>query len=287
VATSSSSVDTLPYPDRTGFLAPVAAETDRFRTVLAGTDPAARVPSCPDWSAADLLWHLTEVQAFWAAVCEAAVAGTVLDDDAVEALEEAKPERPGSYGELLSLAETCSTRLLVALRAGSPSDPAWSWFSADRTLGFSMRRQAHEALVHRVDAELAAGLVPSRIEPALAADGVDELLRVMWGLPEGDWVTWTPSGQHVRLTCTDTGHSWTVAVGRWSGTGPASGREFDDVTAVVVDGHDEVEPAAEIRANAADLDLYLWNRLPHTAVERSGDEGALAVVDEVRTAGVQ
>ena len=27
---------------------------------------AARVPGCPDWSLADLVWHLAEVQHFWA-----------------------------------------------------------------------------------------------------------------------------------------------------------------------------------------------------------------------------
>ncbi len=43
----------------------LAANSRRFREVLAGVPDATRVPSCPDWSAADLLWHLTEVQSFW------------------------------------------------------------------------------------------------------------------------------------------------------------------------------------------------------------------------------
>jgi len=29
-----------------------------------------RSPTCPDWSAADLLWHLTEVHFFWAGVLQ-------------------------------------------------------------------------------------------------------------------------------------------------------------------------------------------------------------------------
>ena len=28
----------------------------------------ARLPSCPDWTVADLLWHLTEVHDFWRTV---------------------------------------------------------------------------------------------------------------------------------------------------------------------------------------------------------------------------
>ncbi|WP_235738737.1 maleylpyruvate isomerase N-terminal domain-containing protein [Nocardioides alcanivorans] len=41
-------------------------ESARFRAVLTDADPEARVPSCPEWNAADLLRHLTEVQYFWA-----------------------------------------------------------------------------------------------------------------------------------------------------------------------------------------------------------------------------
>ena len=49
------------------YLAHLEAESRRFRDVLADCDPAARVPGCPDWDAADLLWHLGgEVQDFWA-----------------------------------------------------------------------------------------------------------------------------------------------------------------------------------------------------------------------------
>ena len=40
-------------------------------SALADCDLDARVPSCPDWNAADLLWHLgAEVQDFWAWVLE-------------------------------------------------------------------------------------------------------------------------------------------------------------------------------------------------------------------------
>ena len=49
------------------YLAHLETESRRFRDVMADCDPGARVPSCPDWDAADLLWHLGgEVQDFWA-----------------------------------------------------------------------------------------------------------------------------------------------------------------------------------------------------------------------------
>ena len=248
------------------------------------------MPTCPDWTADDLLWHLTEVQAFWAAVCEGPVPGEgpLVDDAGLDAVEAGKPARPDDRDALLRLAEGTTERLLAALRAGSPSTPAWSWHAPEQTLGFSMRRQAHEALVHRVDAELTAGVDLTAPDAALAADGVDELLRVMWGLPDGDWATWTPSDRLVRVETTDTGHGWTLRLGRWSGTGPQSGREFDEATAVVVDDDEAAgSPVAVLRGRAADLDLHLWNRLPADPVERSGDPDALADLDEVRGAGVQ
>lgn len=50
------------------YLAHLREESRRFRTVLAQTDPAAGVPTCPDWNGADLLWHLAEVQRFWSKI---------------------------------------------------------------------------------------------------------------------------------------------------------------------------------------------------------------------------
>ena len=50
------------------YLDHIRTESARFREVLADCDPSARVPACPDWDAADLLWHLAGVQVFWAKV---------------------------------------------------------------------------------------------------------------------------------------------------------------------------------------------------------------------------
>ena len=53
------------------YLDHIRTESARFREVLTACDPEARVPSCPDWSAADLLWHLATVQRWWAEVVAA------------------------------------------------------------------------------------------------------------------------------------------------------------------------------------------------------------------------
>src|SRR6516225_4382858 len=60
---------------------------------------------------------------------------------------------------------------VVREQVTGPQAEAWTW-SDDHTVGFIRRRQAHEALIHRVDAELTAG-TRTPLDPALAADGVD------------------------------------------------------------------------------------------------------------------
>ena len=50
------------------YLTHLAADSARFVQALAQTPPEARVLTCPDWDADDLLWHLGQVQWFWAAV---------------------------------------------------------------------------------------------------------------------------------------------------------------------------------------------------------------------------
>ncbi|MET0896296.1 MAG: maleylpyruvate isomerase N-terminal domain-containing protein, partial [Mycobacterium sp.] len=44
------------------------AESALLAAALADLDPDRRCPTCPEWTAADLLWHLTEVHFFWAGI---------------------------------------------------------------------------------------------------------------------------------------------------------------------------------------------------------------------------
>src|SRR5256885_672811 len=84
---------------------------------------------------------------------------------------------------------------------------------------FVRRRQAHEALTHGVDAERAADR-RTPLDHDLSADGVDEALRIMYGnLPP--WGSFTPDGVGtLRLRASDTGDTWLVTVGRFTGTDP-------------------------------------------------------------------
>ncbi len=247
------------------YLSHIETESARFREVLATVRPDAPVPSCPDWTAADLVWHLATVQRWWAEVLAARP----------ERPEEVEPPRPVSFGALLSTAAEWSRDLAAILQSASPGDEAWNW-SDDHTVGFILRRQAHEALVHRVDAEITAGL-PSEVDPRLATDGVHEVLAVMYGgCPP--WGSWEPGEQLVRVDCTDTSEEFWLRFGTFSGTDPDGGRTYadeEDFHVVVAPGG-EVEPDVVVDGPAAALDLWLWGRGDDRAISVAGDEATYA-----------
>lgn len=234
----------------------IAAESQRFRDVLTGCDPGARVPSCPDWDAADLLWHLTGVQDFWAR----AIRGRP------EQPEETERDRPASYPELLAAFDRASADLRTELAATDPGEEAWTW-SSDHSVGFVLRRQAHEALIHRLDAEQAAGEVTA-LDPQLAADGVAECLDVIFGGTPA-WGRFDGLPEHVRVDLTDTGDRLWVQLGRFTGTDP-DGTAYDEPDLHLVDDPD-TEPRAVVSGPAAAVDTWLWHRADDSAVAVTGD----------------
>ena len=255
----------LSFPD---YLEAIRRESGRFREVLTDCDPRAQVPSCPDWKAADLLWHLGEVQDYWSAVIESRPA-----DPAHE-----EPPRPGTYADLLAFFDQQDARLTAALRDADPADAAVTWKDDDQSVAFVFRRQAHEALIHRLDAELTAGAV-TPLDPALASDGVQECLDVMFGgCPP--WGTFAPLPHYVRVDLTDTDEQVWVQIGRFTGTEPESGVTYDDDDIHVVDDP-RTEPDAVIEGPAAAIDAWLWRRGDDSEIKVHGDR---AVYDHFRLA---
>jgi len=258
------------------YLRHVEHESALFAAAVAAAPPDRRVPSCPDWSTADLIWHLSEVQWFWAAIVD----GRLSDPDQLPI----RPTRPETVDGLRHLGVRCSGELQAALAAASPTDAVWTW-ARDHSVAFVLRRQAHEALVHRVVAELVSQ-DRHPIDPALAADGVDEVLRIMYS-PTAPWATVTPEQEAtVRVVATDTGDSWAATLARFTGTDP-EGTGYDDPVLVIADRDPGTATNATISGTAADLDCWLWNRPPVNAIEREGDAVVLSGFDAVLTEGVQ
>ncbi len=259
---------TLPYPlllDR------IRAESARFVEVLAGTDPAAPVPACPDWTASDLVRHLGEVQWFWAHV--------VRTRPAAPGEELAAPPAPDSPAELLAWFRDCSAALVDALAAADPADEAWHW-SDVRTVATTYRRQAHEALIHRLDAEQTAGAV-TPLDPRLAADGVLEVLEVMHGGAVPAWGRLAPGPHLVGVEVTDEDLAWVVRPGRFTGTDPEDGEVHDQGFLELVPGPLAAPPAAVVSGTAAHLDAWLWHRGGEAGLRVSGDPAAWAAFREV------
>src|SRR5438105_15171100 len=117
--------------DDLDYLGHLARESARFAEAIGQAPPDAAVPTCPDWNADDLLWHLAEVQFFWSTVVREGLDG----DEA----EKRKPERPADRAGLLAFCRRASRDLGEILAGSSPQTPAWTW-SEDHTVGFIRRR---------------------------------------------------------------------------------------------------------------------------------------------------
>jgi uncharacterized protein (TIGR03083 family) len=186
-----------------------------------------------------------------------------------------EPVRPRDYADLLRFYDEQYVALVDALGAADPADHAWTWHPDHKDVAFIYRRQAHEALIHRRDAELTAG-TSSPFPSDLAADGVEEVLDVMYGgCPP--WGEFSPLPHYVRLDLTDTGdHVW-VQLGHFHGTDPDGITHDEDDLNVVTDPG--VEPDAVISGTAEVLDSRIWRRADGADTHLAGN---LEIVDRFR-----
>jgi uncharacterized protein (TIGR03083 family) len=226
------------------FLAAIRRETDRFYELAESADPDARVPSCPDWTVADLVRHLAEVHWFW---------GTDIETRATDpdAIENQAPTAPSRYTDLVVWGRTQADRMLGLLEATGDDVRVWTWGLADhdQNVGFVRRHQVQEAAVHRWDLEGAVSGSPAPIDAAEAADGIDEMLAVTipWCVSEDKPLTGT-----VHLHCTDVEGEW-----------------FLHTDGRVERIHAKGDVA--MRGAASDLLLALYKRIPLDRIDVIGD----------------
>lgn len=258
------------------YLDHLVRESQRFLDALSDAPSDEPVPTCPDWTADDLLWHLAEVQWFWGTIVREGLTG----DEA----QERKPVRPAQRAALKEFFARSSSDLVTVLTVTPPATHAWTW-SVEQTVGFVRRRQAHEALIHRIDAELTAGS-RTAMDPQLSADGVDEALRIMYG-GTPPWGTFTPDADtSLRLRSTDTGHSWLVTLGRFTGTDPDSGTSYDEPDLHADDVDAGADAVATVSGTAEDLDCWLWHRPTRAPLAQSGDPVVLERLEATLAQGI-
>ena len=230
-------------------LARIPGELDRFVAALDTGPFSAPIGACPGWDLAQLGTHVAFVHR-WAT--EAVLTAVSPPRDRI-------PPAPTEPAMLVRWVRDGGEALLEALARVPPDAPTWHPFPAPLTAGVWRRRQLHELVVHRWDAQDAVG-EPDPIEPVVASDGIDEYFSMMLmrrivrdggALPQ--------SSLHVH--CTDTEGEWLVSS----------------------DGHqielrrEHAKGAAALRATAEALLLSLWGRRHRAPVEVVGDQ---AVADE-------
>jgi uncharacterized protein (TIGR03083 family) len=234
---------------RSDYLDHLAADIDRMADVLDAGPLDAPVSWCGDWTVADLGVHLGSVHR-WATFAVRHARPPGADD-----ISDPAPE--GADGAQLAAWLRAGGDLLIAALAAMDLDaPTWHPFPVAKVGAVWPRRQAQEAAVHRWDAERAVGRTPS-IDPALAADGIDEYFGLaLPRLMHRERVGAPPASLLVRAL--DTGDEWHVAAG--------------DGTVLPVEDPARV-PGTTVSGAAEQVLLALWRRpIPPGAVTVEGDD---------------
>ncbi|MGI8824905.1 MAG: maleylpyruvate isomerase family mycothiol-dependent enzyme [Chloroflexota bacterium] len=217
----------------------------------------ADVPSCPGWTVGKLIQHTGQTYEF---VTDIVATGARDEEQDVDPLHERHLEMRKQRGadfaqssELIPWFRDRAARLVEVLDAADPTEPVWTWWTPEQQTSFWQRRMAHETAVHRWDTQSAHGDTQP-IENRLAVDGVDEALTVhapeRLSEPGGKG-----KGETFHFHCTDGDGEWLVRI---NADGPDVRRE-----------HAKGDVA--IRGTASDLVLFLWQRLPASAIETRGD----------------
>ncbi|MFD6793181.1 maleylpyruvate isomerase family mycothiol-dependent enzyme [Prauserella salsuginis] len=173
---------------------------DALREAALAAGPEATVPTCPEWTVARLVRHVAAVQA-WVLACIADPHGG-----------EPRGERPPKeWDEIVPWWDGTRAELRRAFDSG-PETPAHMPFPCyEANLRAWARRQAHEAAIHRLDAELAAGRDATTFDTMFAADGVDEALSMIIHRRRADWSAVEARGT-VLVHAEDARRLWSLAL---------------------------------------------------------------------------
>ncbi|HKD97178.1 MAG TPA: maleylpyruvate isomerase N-terminal domain-containing protein, partial [Micromonosporaceae bacterium] len=193
------------------------------------------------------------------------------------------PEREPA--PLTTQLDTAWTRLIEQFATHEANDPAATWHDPDQTVGFWIRRMAQETVIHRIDAQLAAGVAVDAIPDDLALDDVDEVLHLFIGYASTRWPgefaahLESPDTRPVVVTASAAGgsRSWEVAVN-------PDGVRVTDRPSAAAPGE---EPAARVSGDGDAVARWLWGRAGDDAVTMEGDRTLLDQLRRVLVTGTQ
>ena len=208
----------------------VAEQAGRSLVDSAEKDHDATVPTCPEWNNLELLNHMKMV--WWFA------ASQINTGNETERTVPSDEMKNSPLEQLEDLLNSC--------QVNDFSSPCWSW-TTNKTVGFWVRRMAHENTVHNWDTE---GTLDTRssISTLLALDGIEEKLFMYpadTNFPDAS----------IHLHCTDCEGEWMLA-------SSSGGLEIK---------REHGKGDAAVKGRAEDILLYLWGRGQEN-LECFGDE---------------
>lgn len=228
-----------------------ASAAEWFADHLARSNSRATVPARQGWTVLDLVTHLGNAHSWAATIVETGHAVRRFEDRPPSA----KPRRLAQW--YLAKAED----LYSVLRDTPPERECWNFAFGTGVVGFWLRREAHETVLHGLDLAEAVGL-PERLPVDLADDGVDETLTVFLhrmhtrGYP-------AELAAPVSLRATDSGRAWIVEPAPRAGfptQASGEGRRIDRSAPRVGRG---LRPGADaVEAPSSVLLKMLWRRVP-------------------------
>ncbi len=230
----------------------LAADYASLRSAAASAGLDDPVPSCPGWKVADLVTHTGEVYLHKAAVMR----------------EEKWPDPwppqdlPADPFAVLDLGYRDVT---AEFGARGPDEPSLTWYEPEQTVGFWIRRMAQETVVHRMDAELAAGGPLTPAPDDLAVDGVDEVLKRFLEYGSARWPDEYATVEGGHLAGDSGADTIVVTAGPVSWTVRPAPRSVS-----VADGRDD-GARAQVSADPAAMLGWLWGRAGDDVVTVAGD----------------
>ncbi|MEV6336965.1 maleylpyruvate isomerase family mycothiol-dependent enzyme [Nocardia vinacea] len=248
IESSWVSVELVISLGKTALRKALLGETDLLADLYLSADPKTPIPTCPDWTLANLIAHVGGGNR-WAAA--------MIADRATEFLEfQQVPDvrRPRDLDEADRWLRAGARAVIDNIDTVGSDVPVWTPFGSARPAEWWVRRRLHEATVHRADALLALGREVN-IAPELGADGLSEFLEIVEKGPRFEIPL--DEGTSLQLRAVDTDDTWTIL------------RSGDTIT-----WSDSQAPASlTVQGTAVDLFLLLLRRIPadSPSLEASGD----------------
>jgi uncharacterized protein (TIGR03083 family) len=191
----------MQQPGRPQYFAEIRASAAQLAEIASAHDQNLPVPGCPDWTLRQLATHLGRVHRWAAEIVSTRAAERIPFDSAPDGRYPAEPAEQAAW-------LNAGAERVIAAIAAAGDEPVWA-FGGWAPAGFWARRQSHETMVHRADAELAVGR-DVVLDAGLAVDGIDEWLAAVttyWQRGDGSAALPVGAVLHVRATATEPGGS--------------------------------------------------------------------------------